>query len=67
MKFLFAKNYPLWLILVLMFIIGYLFLSYFNIINNALNEKQIVIINGKAVTCLPFEIRPEFNSDLSLK
>lgn len=59
MKFLFAKNYPLWLIIVLIVIIGYLSIAYIQTINKALNEKQIVIINGKAVTCLPFEIEPK--------
>ena len=58
MKFLFTKNYPLWLIIVLFIIIGYLAFRPINIITKALNEKQIVIINGKAVTCLPFEIEP---------
>lgn len=58
MKFLFTKNYPLWLIIVLVIIIGYLAFRPINIITKALNEKQIVIINGKAVTCLPFEIEP---------
>lgn len=58
MKFLFAKNYPLWLIIVLVIIIGYLAFRPINIITNALNKKQIVIINGKAVTCLPFEVKP---------
>jgi hypothetical protein len=61
MKFLFAKNYPLWLIIVLVAIIGYLAFRPINIITKALNEKQIVIINGKAVTCLPFEVEPVLN------
>lgn len=58
MKFLFAKNYPLWLIIILTIIIGYFAFKPLSITTKALNEKQIVIINGKAVTCLPFEIEP---------
>lgn len=59
MKFLFAKNYPLWLIIILIVIIGYLAFKPLIMTTRALNEKQIVIINGKAVTCLPFEIKPK--------
>lgn len=58
MKFLFAKNYPLWLIIILIVIIGCLAFKPLIMTTRALNEKQIVIINGKAVTCLPFEIKP---------
>lgn len=55
---IFAKNYPLWFILILVAIISYLAFAPLNITIKALQEKQIVIINGKAVTCLPFEVKP---------
>ena len=55
---IFAKNYPLWFILILVAIIGYLAFAPLNITIKALQEKQIVIINGQAVTCLPFEVKP---------
>lgn len=54
----FGKNYPLWVILILVAIIGYLAFKPLNIVVNALQEKHIVIINGQAVTCLPFEVKP---------
>ena len=55
---IFAKNYPLWFILILVAIIGYLAFAPLKITIKALQEKQIVIINGQAVTCLPFEVKP---------
>lgn len=56
--FLFGKNYPLWLILILAVLIGYLAFKPLFIVTGALQEKHIVIINGRAVTCLPFEVKP---------
>lgn len=55
---LFGKNYPLWVILVLLVVIGYLAFTPLNTTMQALREKRIMIINGKAVTCLPFEVKP---------
>lgn len=55
---IFAKNYPLWFILLLVAIIAYLAFKPLTTTTKALQEKQIVIINGQALTCLPFDIRP---------
>lgn len=55
---IFARNYPLWFILILVAIIGYLAFKPLTITTKALQEKQIVIINGKALTCLSFDIKP---------
>lgn len=55
---IFAKNYPLWFILLLVAVIAYLAFKPLTITTKALQEKQIVIINGKALTCLPFDIKP---------
>lgn len=56
--FLFGKNYPLWVILILLAVIGYLAFAPLNTTIHALKEKRIMIINGHAVTCLPFEVKP---------
>lgn len=61
--FLFGKNYPLWLILILIAVIGYLAFKPLFIVTEALQEKHIVIINGRAVTCLPFEVKPIVEED----
>lgn len=55
---IFAKNYPLWFILILVAIIGYLAFKPLTIAVKALKEKRIVVINGEAVTCLPFNVQP---------
>lgn len=55
---IFAKNYPLWFILLLVAIIAYLAFKPLTITTKALQEKHIIVINGQALTCLPFDIRP---------
>lgn len=55
---IFAKNYPLWFILILVAIIGYLAFTPLKVTTKALQEKHIIVINGQALTCLPFDIRP---------
>lgn len=64
MKFLFGKNYPLWLILLLVgIIVGiiYLHFDYVDSIKTSLAEKGIILINGEPVTSLPFDIVPHLS------
>lgn len=61
---IFAKNYPLWFILILVAIIGYLAFKPLTITVKALKEKRIVVINGEAVTCLPFNVQPIVEEDV---
>ena len=61
MKFLFGKNYPLWLILLLVAVIVggvYLHLRYVDNVKTTLVNKGIVLIEGDTMMCLPFETIP---------
>lgn len=64
MKWLFGKNYPLWVILVLFCVILYLMYLLYNpykIVNTALKDKNITILNGKPVICVDFYTQPIIN------
>ena len=54
---IFAKNYPLWFILLLVAIIAYLAFKPLTITTKALQEKHIIVINGQALTWMMMELQ----------
>lgn len=62
-KFLFNKNYPLWIILVLLIIIGYLAFSPLKKIITILNNRNMGIKNNELVIYVPFKAVPDLEKN----